>query len=217
MARGTDFGGVHSYHDLHLVQALVEVAPAEPKLNFIDIPGADGAKDFSEAPAGRVVYNTRQITWTFKMYPTDEWTVKYMHVNNALNGRRCRITLDADPDYYYIGRLAVESQEAEGILHTITVTATCQPYKLKQSETIRTVQVNTTQQTISLLNEHKPAIPLIKVTAETTLGWNGGFITLAPGEHRSLDIELPAGVSKLTAKTVSGTGTLTLTYQEGAL
>ena len=217
MARGTDFGGVHSYHDLRLLQAAVEVAPAEPKLNFIDIPGGDGAKDFSEAPAGRVVYNIRQLTWTYKLYPGDDWAAKYMQVNNALNGRRCRITLDADPDYYYIGRLAVKAQEADGILHSITVMATCQPYKLKQAETIRTVSVNTTQQTISLLNEHKPAIPLIKVTAETTLGWNGGFITLAPGEHRSLDIELPAGVSKLTAKTVSGTGTLTLTYQEGAL
>lgn len=217
MARGTDFGGVHSYYDLHLVQASVEVAPAEPKLDFIDIPGADGAKDFSEAPAGRVVYNTRELTWVFKLYPSDDWAAKYAEVNNALNGRRCHITLDADPDHYYVGRLAVTAQEAEGILHTITVVATCQPYKLKQSETIRTVSVSTTQQTISLLNEHKPAIPLIKVTAETTLGWNGGFITLSPGEHRSLDIELPAGVSKMTAKTVSGTGTLTLTYQEGAL
>ena len=217
MARGTDFGGVHSYHDLHLVQASVDVTPAEPKLNFIDIPGGDGAKDFSEAPAGRVVYNTRKITWVFKLYPGDDWVTKYAEVNNALNGRRCRITLEADPDHYYDGRLAVKAQEADGILHGITVMATCQPYKLKQAETIRTVSVNTTQQTISLLNERKPAIPLIKVTAETTLGWNGGFITLSPGEHRSLDIELPAGVSKLTAKTVSGTGTLTLTYQEGAL
>lgn len=217
MARGTDFGGVHSYHDLHLVQAAVEVAPATPKLNFIDIPGADGSKDFSESPAGRVVYNMRQITWVFKLYPGEDWAAKYMQVSNALNGRSCKITLDADPDYYYKGRLAVDKQEADGLLHTITVVATCQPYKLKQSETVRTVSVTTTQQTIQLLNEHKPAIPLIKVTAATTLGWKGSTITLAPGEHRTLDIELLAGISQLTARTTSGTGTLTLTYQEGAL
>lgn len=217
MASGTDFGGIHSYYNLHLLQAAVEVAPAEPKLNFINIPGADGAKDFSEAPAGRVVYNTRQITWTYKLYPGDDWAAKYAQVNNALNGRRCKITLDADPDYYYNGRLAVDKQEAEGLLHTITITAVCQPYKLKQTETIRTEEVSTTEQTIQLINDRKPAIPLIELTAETTIGWNGGYITLPPGEHRSLDIELPEGVSEMTAKTVSGTGTLTITYQEGAL
>lgn len=217
MARGTDFGGVHSHLDLHLLQASVEVSPAEPKLNFINIPGADGFKDFSEVPAGRVVYNTRSITWVFKLYPGDDWATKYAQVSNALNGRSCKITLDADPDYYYRGRLAVDKHEPDGIFHTITVVATCQPYKLRQHETVRTASLTTAEQRIPLPNEFKPAVPLIKVTAETVIGWAGSTITLAAGEHRLLDIELPTGLNYLTAKTISGTGTITLTYQEGSL
>ena len=217
MARGTDFGGIHSHHDLHLIQALVEVEPVEPKLNFIDVPGADGAKDFSEAPAGRVVYNTRKIIWTFKLYPGENWAEKYTEVSNALNGRSCHITLDADPDYYYVGRVAVDKHAVDGILHTITVVATCQPYKLRLYETTQTAALTTSYTSIALTNERKPVVPTITVTANATLLWGGDTFTLTAGTHRLLDIMLVEGVNVLQAKTVSGTGTITVKYQKGAL
>ena len=217
MARGTDFGGIHSHRDLNLIQQHVEVAPAEPKLILIDVPGADGSKDMSEQPAGRIVYNDRLLVWTFALYPGDNWAAKRREVSNALNGRRCRITLDEDPDFYYDGRLAVKSYPRDKTLRQITLEATCAPYMLKQSETTITANLTTTDLRLQISNEYKPAIPLITVTAETMLGWNGGSITLPPGSHRSLDIEFPEGVSTMTARTTSGTGTLTLKYQEGSL
>lgn len=135
MARGTDFGGIHSHHTLNLIQQSVEVEPAEPKLNLIEIPGADGAVDMSEQPAGRVTYNTRKITWTFGLYPGENWDAKHRQVSNALNGRKCNITLDTDPDYYYQGRLSVTKHKVDGVLRQITVVAICQPYKLRQEQT----------------------------------------------------------------------------------
>lgn len=135
MARGTDFGGVHSHYDLNLIQQKVEVDPAEPKLNMIEIPGADGAVDLTEQPAGRVVYKTRKITWTFALYPGENWDAKHAQVSNALNGRRANITLDTDPGYYYQGRLSVAKHNVDGLLRQIIVEAVCQPYKLKQLQT----------------------------------------------------------------------------------
>lgn len=217
MARGTDFGGVHSYHDLHLIQASVSVQPAEPKFNFIDTPGADGAKDFSESPAGRVLFNTREITWTFKLYPGDDWATKYTEVSNAINGRACQITLDEDLDYYYVGRVAVKQHAADSILHTITVAATCQPYKLHQSETRVTADLTTSDRTMSLVSDRMPVAPMITVTAATTLTWKGGTYSLTAGTHKVLDIMLAEGVNTLKAKTVSGTGTITIVYRKGAL
>lgn len=217
MAKGTDFGGVHSYLDLNLIQQSVAVAPAEPKTNFISVPGADGSKDLTEQPAGRVTYKDRKLSWTFALYPGEDWEVKQREVSNALNGRRCRITLHDNPDYYYEGRLSVKGYKKDKTLRQISVEATCAPYQLKQQETVRSFNLTTTELSIQVLNEKKPAIPKLKVTAQTTIGWNGGNITLSPGEHRVLDIQFPEGVSTLTAKTVSGTGTLTLTYQEGSL
>ncbi len=217
MARGTDFGGVHSYRDLHLIQQSVEEAPAEPKLNLIDVPGADGSKDMSEQPAGRVVYHDRTITWVFALYPGDNWAQKHRQVSNALNGRRCRITLDDNLGYYYNGRLAVKNYKRNKTLRQIEVEAVCAPYMLKQAETVRVENLSTTERQIYVLNEFMPAIPRLKVTAPTVLGFGGNSFSLNAGEHRLLDILLPAGTSILTAKTVSGTGTLTITYQEGSL
>jgi hypothetical protein len=135
MARGTSFGGIHSHTDLNLIQQKVEVEPAEPKMNLVEIPGADGAVDMTEQPAGRVTYKTRKITWTFALYPGENWDAKHRQVNNALNGRRCDITLDSDPEYYYQGRLAVKKHNVDGLLRQIVVEAICQPYKLRQDVT----------------------------------------------------------------------------------
>lgn len=218
MARGTDFGGVHSSIDLHLIQQMVDVQPAEPKLNLIDIPGGDGAKDMSTQPAGRVVYKDRKITWTFALYPGDIWAEKHRQVSGALNGKYCQITLDSDPDYYYLGRLVVKSYKVDNQLRQITVEASCRPYMLRQQETKITVSnLSTAYRTLDLVNDRKPAIPTILVTAETTLRWNGATVTLAPGTHKILDIELQEGINKLEAKVTAGTGSITLTYQEGAL
>ena len=135
MARGTDFGGIHSSNDLQLIQQKVEVDPAEPNLNMIDIPGADGAVDASELPAGRVTYKTRKLTWTFALFPGENWDAKHRQVNNALNGRKCNTTLDTDPDYYYQARLSVSKHNVDRSLRQIIVEAICQPYKLRQQPT----------------------------------------------------------------------------------
>ena len=217
MARGTDFGGIHSYRDLHLIQASVDVQPAKPKTNYISIPGADGAKDFTEVLAGRVVYNTRKITWIYKLYPGDDWATKYAQVSNALNGLACRITLDADPGYYYQGRVSVDKHAANGILHTITVSATCQPYKLRQTDAEVIASLTTAYSTLSLLSERMPVVPIITVTADTTVQWKGNTYSLSAGTHKVLDIQLAEGTNPLQAKTVSGTGEITIKYQKGAL
>lgn len=218
MARGTDFDGIHSSTNLHLIQQAVDIQPAEPKMNLIDVPGADGSKDMSEQPAGRVTYKDRKLTWTFALYPGEKWDVKHREVSNALNGRSCRITLDTDPEYYYLGRLAVRKYNVDKQLRQITVEAICRPYMLKQKETVVTVSnLSTTYQTLTLVNDRKPAVPTIKITVETTLRWKGSTITLAPGTHKVLDIELQEGKNVLEARTTSGTGSLTVTYQEGSL
>lgn len=218
MARGTDFGGIHSFRNLNLIQQRVEVGPAEPKLNLVDVPGADGSKDLSTQPAGRITYNDRKITWTFALYPGENWDAKHHQVSNALNGLECKITLDTDPGYYYQGRLAVRKYNLDGLLRQITVEAICRPYALKQATTVVKSSLTTTYKSISLANEKKTAVPTIEVTKETVIRWNGAEVTIpAASKYTSLDIILQPGANTLEAKTTSGTGSITITYQEGTL
>lgn len=217
MAKGTNFGGWHSHRDLHLIQQAVDVQPAEPKINLVDIPGANGSKDLSTQPSGRVVFGDRKLTWTFALYPGENWDKKHQQVSNALNGLACDITLDSDPDYRYQGRLNVKKYKVDGLLRQITIEAICRPYKLKQVETKVVAKLNTTFQTLALVNERKPVIPTITVSASTTLRWQGGTITINAGTHRIADIELQPGANLLDARVASGTGEITVAYQEGAL
>ena len=217
MAKGTDFGGVHSARDLHLIQQKLDIQPAEPKLNLIDIPGADGSVDMSELPAGRVVYHDRTLTWTYALYPGDDWHTKHRQVSNALNGKRCNIILDDDPANYFTGRLAVKKYNTDRMLRQITVEATCNPWILKRSRTIVRADLTADFQAITLSNGKKPAIPTIEVTAPATIVWGDLTAEIEAGSFTSLDIDLKEGNNILYAKAASGSGGITVTYQEGSL
>lgn len=218
MTKGTDFGGIHSSRDLHLIQQKVDVQPAEPKLNLIDIPGANGSKDLSEQPAGRLVYNDRTLTWTFALYPGEKWHDKHRQVSNALNGKRCQITLDDDPGRYYTGRLAVRSYNTDKALRQITVEATCSPWVMKHDLTVVTQTfANANIYEIELQNERKPAVPTIELTHPASVIFDGKESSLPAGSFTSLDIELQPGSNRLLVKFPDGEGTITITYQEGSL
>ena len=217
MAKGTDFGGIHSHRDMNLIQQLVEIQPAEPKLNLIDVPGADGDKDLSDRPAGRIVYKSRTLTWTFALYPGEKWHDKHRQVSNALNGKRCRITLDDDPNYYYDGRLTVKKYNTDKLLRQITIEAVCSPYMLKQEQTTVTAEIGAEYSLFTLVNDRKPAVPTITVDVEAMILWNGNTYALNAGTHKILDVELQEGENPISIKAMSGTGTISLIYQEGAL
>lgn len=222
MARGTDFGGIHSYTDLGLIQQSVDVQPAEPKLNIVDVPGADGGKDFSEQPAGRAVYNDRKLTWIFALYPGDDWDAKHRQVSNALNGRYCDITLDRDPGYYFQGRLVVKKYNVDKSLRQITVEAVCRPYMLKQQETVvqAALPADHSLQLLTLNNERKHVVPTITLSVAATVTFGSATKALPAGTHKLLDIVLLPGPNELRARSadaVTTTGTITVTYQEGSL
>ena len=222
MARGTDFGGIHSFTDLGLIQQSVDVQPAEPKLNIVDVPGTDGGKDFSEQPAGRVVYNDRKLTWIFALYPGDDWDTKHRQVSNALNGLYCKITLDRDPDYYFQGRLAVKKYNVDKSLHQITVEAVCRPYMLKQQETVVQAVLPTDHsfQLLRLNNERKRVVPTITLSVAALVTFGSATKALQAGTHKLLDIVLLPGSNELRARSadaVTTAGTITITYQEGSL
>lgn len=221
MARGTDFGGIHSHRDLHLIQQKVDVQPAEPKLNLVNIPGADGTKDMSELLGGRLVYKDRKATWTFALYPGEDWDAKHRQVSNELNGKRCKITLDTSPEYYYLGRVTVKKYNKDKALRQITVEATCQPYILKHQLTAVTADLTSDTDDflrVILPNEKMPTVPTVEVTTPTTIRWAGMTAAVTPGtKFSSLDIVLLRGPNLMEAKSDSHSGQIIVTYQEGSL
>lgn len=216
---GVSFGDIHSFYDLNLILSAVEIAPASPKTNYVDIPGADGALDLTEAH-GEVKYSDRTHKFTLTMNPADDlseaaWEAKKTEVSNRLNGRACRITLDKDPDYFWQGRCAVDSYKSNKRLRQFVVAARVRPYKYKQTETVVTFDLTEAEKTVSLQNSRRSVCPVITCTDDNTvIVFNGKTFNFSAGSHKDLDIRFTEGINEVT---ISGTGQVTFTYQEGDL
>lgn len=217
--KGTTFGTIHSNTDLALIQQSVVVSPAVPRTYLVDVPGADGSKDLTEALGVGVKYQDRTITWTFALYPGDNWEQRKQIVNGALNGLACNITLDDDPNYYYVGRVSVTDHALDGIIKQITVEAICRPYKLKKTETdITRSDLTTNYKQLSFTTERMPVVPQITLSAAATVQYNGATYALAAGTHIVPAICFNGGDQIVKVKLDSGSdGTVHLIFREGAL
>lgn len=221
IGKGVKFGNIHSYHDLNLILSAVSIPPAIPKTTFVDVPGADGTLDLTEA-LGEVKYNDRDSAqFVFTMNPADDlsdyaFECKKTEVSNALNGIYFeRIILDKDADYYYTGRCTVNEYLSDKRIRQIVVTARLKPYKHKVIETVVTEALSTSEKTIVLRNSRKSVIPEITCSADdTTVVFDGAEVTFNAGTHKSLNIQLKEGVNVLQIK---GSGTIEFRYREGDL
>lgn len=213
---GVYFGNIHSFYDLNLILAPFTPAPAEPKLNFLEIPGRDGHLDLTETN-GEVKYNSREFEFIFTVAPGDPLTFdeRVSAVSNALNGLRCKITLDRDPDYYWLGRCVVNQYKQNKRIGQITVNAKVNPYKLKQNPTVHSFSLTSELQTVTIRNSRKSVVPTFECTNDnTTIQFNNVSVVVNAGTHKILDICFAEGENVLN---LSGTGTITITYQEGEL
>ena len=211
---GVYFDDIHSYRDLNLILSPFTPTPAVPQTNLLQVPGRDGLLDLTEAN-GEVKYNSREFLFTFTVAPDDlTFDERLAKVSNALNGRKCKITLERDPDFYWSGRCAVESYEREKNVGKIVVKATVDPYKLKQSATVLSFALTAEEQTVIVENNRMAAVPVIECTGGAVVVFGGKAYTLNAGLSKILDIRFVEGSNELV---LSGTGNITFTWQEGGL
>lgn len=214
--KGIKFDDTHSYYDLNLILSDCSISPATPKENYIDIPGADGSIDLTEA-LGSVNYNDRTGKIVFSVLPSDDFEEKKSEVANFLNGQRFKITLDKDPDWYYIGRCSINDHKCDKKIGTITVDLKLQPWKMKQNETVVSVFGNTITvgKKITLKNAKKPAIVTV-ITDSAKIEFNGYTWTLVRGEHTIPELCLSQGDNEVVFYANSSSAVI-FKYQEGSL
>ena len=124
---GVIFGEKHSYRDWGLVlKSRPVISPPTPKTKLIQVPGSDRVIDLTESLTGAVHYDERE-----------RWPITYSAILAALHGKRLKITLDDDANYYYEGRVTVGDLEADKKAATLTITAEVEPYKRERFGTGR--------------------------------------------------------------------------------
>ena len=105
------------------------VNPPEPKKEYVDVPGADGSIDYTEALT-HVRYQNRSGSWTFLIDNGYwDWTVLYTEFMTLYQGKQVMVQLVDDPDYYYLGRVEVNQFNQNKDYSSFTINYTLEPFK----------------------------------------------------------------------------------------
>lgn len=123
--------GKHTWNDWHMAPtSRPYVANPPVKETYIDVPGADGALDYTEALTGTPRYGRRTGNWDFIL--ENGWVeplqfqselLKYLH------GKKHEIILTDQPDYFYTGRLTLDMNIGAKDFNSVRIKYNLEPYK----------------------------------------------------------------------------------------
>ena len=195
------------------------IGEPEVETYFIDVPGADGFLDGSEAITGRPVYKSREIDILFGgKKPREDWDSFISNIRNRLHGKNIRITFSNDPAYYWTGRAYITDFDRSreiGQFHLSIPQADPYKYELKEQRDTITVSSSKTYTVkaggaaiVPVLNVQNIGSSGLKVTG------NGETYTLTSGRNRFPDFTVS---DSDTALTFSGSGTVEIVYRRGSL
>lgn len=212
--KGVTFGDFHSWDDFSLILNSKSIGSPEAKTTTVEIPGADGVLDISEY-FGEVKYKNRKLSFDFStIVPKSEFLNLFSVIQNSIHGKRIRIVLDDDPDFYYLGRISVSDWKATKSIGKITIDCDCEPYKYRMNKTVISVNVTDTA-TVLLPNLRKRAIPTFTSTAAIQIEFGESTYSISTaGTFTVPEIMLTAGSNEIT---FTGTANVTVEYQEGGL
>lgn len=198
-----------------------KLSEAPQKTTLVEKPGGDGSWDLSTALTDGVLrYGDRTLSATFECSEGDRQhrDAKIRDMFNQLDGMVVNIELPDDPDHYLVGRLKLTKNYSDLAHCSVGVSATCEPWKYKYTETEFKLTAKTTEQTARLINNGRRAVvPVITVTgsgASVRIVYGAASITLTAGTHKWPELILTPGAHELK---YSGVGSLIITYREAVL
>ena len=125
------FGDYNTWDEWHLVPSS-RPTPTVPaaRTNYVNIPGRNGSLDLTEALTGYTVYDDRTIEGEFILYDQSlNWMDVYQDIMLKLHGKKMKIRLIDDMNWYYVGRVTVNDLASNSDFSSITISATVEPYK----------------------------------------------------------------------------------------
>lgn len=196
-----------------------KLGAAEPKTQYIEKPNGDGTWDVSTALTdGIIKYKDRPLTVTLECSEgtrmAREATIRQMV--NSLDGMRVKIHLPDDDTHHVVGRIHVVREYNDLAHAAVTVTATCEPWKYADAETIVAVAVSSEKQRVTLYNGGRRAVvPTLTVAGSSVLLEHGtASQAMSAGTYQWPNLLLTPGAHTLVC---SGSGTITFTYREAVL
>ena len=205
----------NTFYDWDLIVTDKVINPPEIKTNYVDIDGMSGSLDLTEALTGEITYKDRTISalfWTNRGNRKDR-SALIGDIRAYLHGRKIKIIEPDDPEHYFDGRVKITSEKNNIAYAEIGIEAICSPWRYAINESERIVNVNGSNVTDVVINNHgvKTLCPTITVIGNINIIYDGSTIPLTTGAYQISDIRLTRGANVIG---VSGVGTVTFTYRE---
>lgn len=230
---GVMFGDKHSFRDFGLYpKSKMIVNPPDVREVYVEVAGADGDLDITEALTGRANYESREGKFEFTVMDRARWDAIYSGLMNMLHGRKMRVILDEDPYYYYYGRVKIDSFKTNKRTATITIEGYFDPYKKSliansldwlwdpfNFETdyafnYGSMTVDGTL-TVTLAGSRMPVTPNISVSSNMTVEIDGTTYQLTTGDNRIAGLVLDD--THEYEATFTGNGTVSIEFEIGSL
>lgn len=213
--KGVQFGNKHTYDDWDLVLTNKSLGLPVPKTSSVEVEGADGLIDTSEVLSGEIKFNNRKLEFEFTMTTDyEEYNELITEIANHIHGRKLKITLDEDDDYYYLGRCQINEWSSDKRVGKIVISCDCEPYKYSVRPTTITAKINGTTY-VKVVGKRMTVTPIIEVSNDMEIIVDGKSNNLYTNcKNEILDLFIKEGVN--TLKFV-GNGEVKITYTGGDL
>lgn len=98
---------------------------------YVDVPGADGFLDFSEAVTGRRIFKSRPIRIELGgKNRRNDWDLIISDIRNEIEGRKVKVIFDNDMEFYWIGRATIKGFDRNREIGMFTLSIPkAEPYK----------------------------------------------------------------------------------------
>ncbi len=205
---GAVFGDRRTKEDYGAVMNYARITPPAIKENYVDIAGGNSSIDLTEAVGG-MAFEDGRISFKFTLFSAGSKE----KLKNDLHGKKMKIVLEREPEFYYEGRVSVTSEAQIGNRYEVCIDARVKPYKMEEQVTVCDEKVNGTKD-IVLFNDRMPVMPLITVKGNVNVNYDGISFLLKTGVYEIPEITFRDGINRLK---VSGSGNLRLEYRKGRL
>ena len=203
-----------AYDDWNIVLTKAEIPLPSIKTSTVDIKGANGALDLSEVLTGDVCYSNRDIKLMFSLMEDTDYNSTKSDIQNYLHGKKVTLQLTNDDEYFYSGRATINDWNYSPGKGTLVISINADPFKYDITESNAVVNLNNETKSLILLNKRMRVVPTLVVTGSVTMTFEGKTYTLQTGEQQLLNFVLSEGNNNAS---FSGTGSVKITYRQGAL
>lgn len=207
-------------HDLFLEYGMVlsdgyTLSPPKPKSYLIDVPGADGSIDLTDAFRGGPSFSNREQSFVFGVIDPENFEETKTKVSNFLHGRAFDYELTMDPGYTYHGRFSIDEYYSEVYIGYIKITVSADPYK---SKGLQTYVANAAGGTYVFLESgRKPVCPTFEFGSETIVRMGDVRARMQRGSYKVPGLWLKEGINQIYLNSNMDSGTVPISEYESDL